>query len=52
MTDYNYTASYSSSEISEVVIDNIVGIGAVVFSFVSLVALVLLWRWLKGHKAF
>jgi hypothetical protein len=52
MTDYNYTANYSSSEISEVAIDNLVGIGAALFSFVSIIGIVLLWRWLRGKKTF
>ena len=43
----NYTATYAAADISEVVIDNLVAIGAAVFSFVSLVAIVMLWRWLK-----
>ncbi len=43
-----YTASYTSADIASVVIDNIVGIGAGIFSFVTLVALVFLYRWLTG----
>ena len=43
----SYNANYSSTDISAVVIDNIVGIGAAIFSFASLVALVLLYNWFK-----
>ncbi len=42
-----YTQTYDSGEISEVTIDTIVGIGASIFSFVSLVALVILFVWLR-----
>lgn len=45
----SYNASYSSADIASVVIDVIVGIGAGVFSFVTLVALVFLYRWLTGN---
>ena len=41
-----YNASYSSGDIASVVIDNLVGIGAGIFSFISLVSLVFLYRWL------
>ena len=43
----NYSASYGTPDISEVVIDNIVGIGAAIFSFASLVGLVLLYVWMR-----
>ena len=46
MTD-GYNVSYDAGEISEVTIDLLVGIGASIFSFVSLVALVLLYGWLR-----
>jgi hypothetical protein len=42
-----YAANYEAADMSEVVIDNIVGIGAALFSFVSLIGIVLLYRWLK-----
>ena len=42
-----YTETYAASDIAKVVIDNIVGIGATLFSFASLVALVLLYNWAK-----
>lgn len=44
-----YTASYNSGDISAIVIDLIVGVGAGIFSFVTLVALVFLYRWLTGN---
>ena len=47
-----YGAQYTATDISEVVIDNLVGIGAAVFSFASLVAVVMLYRWIKGKKGF
>jgi len=46
----NYTASYAAGDTSEVSIDLIVGIGASLFSFVSLIAVIVLWRILKGKK--
>lgn len=46
MTD-GYTQTYGSGEIAEVTIDMLVGIGAAIFSFVSLVALLLLYNWMK-----
>lgn len=46
MTD-GYNVTYDAGEISEISIDLIVGVGATLFSFVSLVALVLLYGWLK-----
>jgi hypothetical protein len=45
-----YNATYAAGDVSAAVIDNIVGILAAVFSFVSIVALVMLYRWLKGRK--
>ena len=42
-----YTATYESADISEVSIDLIVGIAAFFFGFVSVVALVMLYRWVK-----
>lgn len=45
-----YNESYATGDTSKVVVDLIVGIGSAIFSFASLVALVLLFRWLKGKK--
>lgn len=42
-----YTATYASTDIAAVVVDNLVGIGAAIFSFATLVALVLLYNWMK-----
>jgi hypothetical protein len=39
--------NYTGTDLSAVVIDNIVGIGAAIFAFASLLAVVLLWRWIK-----
>ena len=47
MTLNNYTAVYDAGETSEVVIDNIVAIGAAIVSFASLVGLILLYGWMK-----
>jgi hypothetical protein len=40
-------SEYSASELSEVTVDMLVGIGAIFFSFVTLIGLVLLFKWLK-----
>jgi len=45
-----YNNTYETADTSAVVVDNIVGIGAAIFSFASLVALVMLYRWLRGKK--
>lgn len=45
-----YNESYATGDTSKVVIDLIVGVGSAVFSFASLIALVLLFKWLKGKK--
>jgi hypothetical protein len=45
-----YSANYTASDISAVVIDNLVGIGAAIFAFASLVAVVLLYRFVRGKK--
>ncbi len=43
-----YGATYGADDIASVVIDNLVGVGVAIFSFVTLVGLVLLYRWLTG----
>lgn len=45
-----YNATYEADDVSAVTVDTLVGIGAALFSFVSLIALVMLWRWLQGKK--
>ena len=45
-----YNASYATADTSAVSIDLIVGILASLFSFASLIALVILARWLMGKK--
>jgi len=45
-----YDDVYDASSISAVFIDLIVGVGAGLFSFVTLLGLVFLWRWVKGDK--
>ena len=47
MTLDGYNATYDAVETSEVVIDNIVAIGAAIVSFASLVGLILLYTWAK-----
>ncbi len=42
-----YTQTYDAGEVAEVTVDTIIGIGAALFSFVTLIALVLLYTWLK-----
>jgi len=42
-----YNASYQASDISAVVIDILVGVGAALFAFVALIGLVLLAGWVK-----
>jgi hypothetical protein len=49
MTADGYTQTYDAGEASEAIIDNVVGIAAALFSFVSIIALVLLWSWLKKN---
>ena len=44
-----FIPSYSSGAIANVVIDNLVGIGVGIFALISLVALVILYRWLSGY---
>ncbi len=47
MTLDGYNQSYDAGEVAEVTVDTIIGIGAALFSFVTLIALVLLYGWLK-----
>lgn len=46
MTD-GYNQTYGSGEIAEVTIDTIVGIGAALFSFVTIIALIFLYTWMR-----
>ena len=48
MTD-GYNATYGTGETSEAAIDIVVGVGAALFSFATLIALVLIFRWLKKN---
>jgi len=43
-----YTETYHASDISPVVVDLLVGVGAGLFAFVTLLGLLFLWRWIKG----
>jgi hypothetical protein len=52
MTMTAYSANYTAADVSEAVIDNIVGILAALFGFASIVAVVLVYRFLKGKKTF
>ena len=45
-----YNETYASGDAAEVSIDLIVGLGAALFSFISLIAIVVLIRILKGKK--
>jgi hypothetical protein len=49
MTD-GYTAVYGSDEVDEPIIDIIVAVGAFLVGFGSLIALILLWKWIKKRK--
>ena len=49
MTVDGYNQTYEAEETSEVAIDLIVGIFGALFSFVSIIALVLIWVWLKKN---
>ena len=42
-----YSAEFSSSDMSAVIIDLVVSVGAGVVGFATLVGLVLLYRWFK-----
>ena len=45
-----YNASYVSGDVATVTVDLIVGIGSALFSFVTLIGIVILIRILKGKK--
>lgn len=45
-----YEATYEANDVSAVTIDTIVGIGAALFGFVTLIGIVILYRWLVGKK--
>ena len=45
-----YNATYVATDTSAVIVDLIVGIGGALFSFISLIALVILFRWFKTGK--
>jgi hypothetical protein len=45
-----YNETYATADTSKVVIDLIVGIGSAIFSFASLIALIMLYRWLRGKR--
>ena len=47
MTLYVYNKTYEASETSEVTIDLVVSIAAVFVSFASLIALIMLYNWIK-----
>ena len=45
-----YSSQYAAGDISGVTIDLIVGIGAALVGFVTLIGLVLLFSWLKRQQ--
>ena len=45
-----YNQSYSATDISAVTIDLVVGIGAALVGFVTLIGLILLFGWLKKQN--
>lgn len=49
MTD-GYNATYGADEIDEPIVDVLVGVGAALVGFATLVGLVFLWRWYKKSR--
>ena len=44
----NYTALYTSADVAEVVVDLLVGTGAALVGFVTIIGLILLYNWIRG----
>lgn len=44
----NYTPSYTSGNLAEVVVDFVVEFGVQILAFAGLIALILLFVWVKG----
>lgn len=47
-----YSSSYTSADISAIVIDLLAGLGVAIVGFAGIVGLILLYRWFKGKKVF
>ena len=47
MTADGYSATYDSGETSEAIVDILVGSLAAIFSFATLIGLILLYKWAK-----
>jgi hypothetical protein len=45
-----YNNTYDAGDTAKIAVDLIVGVGSALFSFVTLIGLVLLYRFLKGKK--
>ena len=45
-----YNETYTAEDLAPVTVDFMVGIGAVLVSFVAVIGLIILWRWVKGKK--
>lgn len=45
-----YNETYTAEDLAPVTIDFMVGIGAVIVSFVAVIGLIILWKWVKGKK--
>jgi len=43
-------ATYQADDVPKVTVDNIVGVLATIFSFATVIALVLLFNWIRGRK--
>ena len=44
-----YTATYGADEVSEVGIDILVGVGAALFSFVTIFGLIFAYKWARKN---
>ena len=47
MTLNNFSATYDAGETSEVIVDILVGSLAAIFSFATLIGLLLLYKWMR-----
>ena len=45
-----YNATYVSGDVAEVSIDLIVGLGGALFSFIAIVGIIVLYRFVKGKR--
>jgi len=45
-----YNETYTADDLAPMTVDFIVGIGALFVSFVAILGLIILWKWIKGKK--